>query len=268
MSNYKGPQYNYIVPANTIVAADVVLDAGVLSFGVPAATGLRPICDYQDLIPGKNTVTASVAKVWQETTVTFTAVANTTYTLKITQWDPVARKNIYRVYTYTSAASGDTANDISDEFRNQINADAGIYISTNAMAAATLILTAEDRTVTIDGVSVAIPYATFIVTNIEPVATSVVTGTAGVNPIGTTATLALKGITVAAGMSFTTVHLEYNANGIPTNSLQTNQPYVLDIYIDQASADLANTVAKFRYLLAGRMTSIGGPANPEAIAVA
>lgn len=266
MSNYKGPQYNYIVPANTIVAADVVLDAGVLSFGVPAATGLRPICDYQDLIPGKNTVTASVAATLQVDTVTFTAVANTTYTLKVTQWDPVARKNIYRVYTYTSAASGDTATTIGDEFRAQITADSGIYIA--ASGGATLILTAENRVVTIDGASVTVPYATFTTTNVEPAATAIALTTPGVVPIGTTATLALKGITVAAGMSFTTVHLEYNANGIPTNSLQTNQPYVLDIYIDQASADLANTVAKFRYLLAGRMTSIGGPANPEAIAVA
>ena len=253
MSNYKGPQYNYIVAANTVVATDIVLDAGILSFGVPAATALRPICDFQDLIPGACKIIAGVAEVVQIDTITFTAVASTDYIFRIEQWDATNQVMIKRSYPYTSLPSGDTATTIGNAFRTAINADPRIKVA--ATGTTTLILTAEAG------------YPTFTTYNIEPTATALVLTQAGVVAIGTTAALALQGVTVGAGLTYTTVHLVYNANGIPMNSLQANQPYVLDIYIDEASSDFTNVNAKWAYILAGRETSIGGPANPEALAV-
>ena len=253
MANYKGPMYDYKVAPNTIAVGDLVLDNGKLSWGVPAATALAPICDFLDLIPGKCSITVAVAEALQTSTVTFTAANNTTYTLRIQQWDAVNNVWISQVYTYTSLAAGDTATTIGNQFRTQINADSRIHVF--AEGAATLILHAEAG------------YPVFQAVSIEPATTTVGLNATGNPAIGTTAALALKGIVVAAGLSYTQIHLTYNADGIPTNTLQKNQPYVLDIFLDQASANYAAVLAKWRYVLAGRTTSVGGPADPEAIGV-
>lgn len=254
MANFKGPQYNYIVAADTVVAADIVLDNGILSFGVPLATALRPICDFQDLIPGACDVQIAVTEVLQITTVTFTATANTEYYLRIEQWDPVRQVMMFIPISYTSLPAGDTATTIGDVFRAAITANRHIEIA--ATGGATLILTAEAG------------YPTFTVFSISPADTTQATGTAGVIGVNTTAALELQGIEgVAAASEYTRVHLVFNANGTPMNSLQANQPYVLDIFVDEASANYATVLAKWQFTLMGRLTSVGGPANPDALAV-
>lgn len=253
MANYLGPQYNYQLVSTAVVAADLTLDNGILRFGVPIATAGQVICDFLDLIPGQCSVTVAVAEALQTSTVTFTAAANTTYMLRIQQWDAINRVWISNVYAHTSLPAGSTATTIGDDFRDQINADPRIKVL--AGGTATLMLYAEAG------------YPVFTVTSIEPATTTVVLNATGNPAVGTTAALALEGITGATGASYTRVRLKYNANGIPTNSLQTNQPYTLDLFINQASADYANTLAKFRYILAGRSTSITSAANPEAFAV-
>lgn len=255
MASYKGPMADWKIVSTAVVAADLTLDNGILKFGVPTASASQVICDFLDLIPGQCSITVAVAEALQTTTVTFTAANNTTYMLRLQQWDAANRVWITNVYAYTSAASGDTATTIGNAFRTQINADSRIHIL--AGGTATLMLYAEAG------------YPVFTATSIEPSTTTVVLNATGNPAVGTTAALALEGITegVASAASYTRVRLRYNANGVPTNTLQTNQPYQLDLYINQASADYANTLAKFRYILAGRSTSITSAANPEAIAV-
>lgn len=245
--------YDYELVSTSVVAADLTLDNGILKFGVPTATASKVICDFLDLIPGKCSITVAVPEALQQTTVTFTAANNTTYMLRLQQWDATNRVWITNVYAYTSAASGDTATTIGNAFRTQINADSRIHVL--AGGTATLALYAEAG------------YPVFTATSIEPSTTTVVLNATGNPAVNTTAALALEGITGATGASYTRIHLEYNANGIPTNSLQTNQPYVKDYFINQASADYSNTLAKWRYILANRSTSITSAANPESAAV-
>lgn len=253
MANYKGPQYDYVVAPATVVAADIVLDNSVLSFGAPAATALKPICFFKDLIPGKTRIIDGVAETLQVDTITFTAANNTDYFIRISQWDPINRVTRIFPFTYTSLASGDTATTIGDAFRDAINANSLIKVA--ATGTTTLILTAEAG------------YPVFTTTTIEPSTTALVHTTPGVVAQGTTAALALEGITVGSGLTYTRVHLEYDLQGNWTNTVRTNQRYIYDILIDEASTDFTNVLAKWNYILAARETSIGGPMNPETLAV-
>lgn len=245
MSNFKGPNYNYLV-LDTVqaAAADLQLAGGVISFGNP----LQVICDYKNLIPGKCSAVAAVAETAQVSTLTFTAANSTDYGIRIDQFDPVNGRTITKFYYYTSDATA-TATEIATAFAAAINADTTIKVT--AVGGATLVLTADAG------------YALFTVTNITDTTVANVLTTPGVVAKGTQAALALKGITVS-GASYSTVHMEYGMNMTPVITGQLTEKYVLDIYLNQADGDTAALVTAFDNLFAG---VAGGVANPEAIAV-
>ena len=241
------PNQGYLV-VNTVQAsgADLTLNNGVISFGNPAQT----ICKYLDIT--KASVTASVAEVLQVTTLTPTAAANSVYEILIEQFNPVTGNTMTFQYSYTTAASGDTATTIGNYFRELITADPLIKIA--ATGTTTLILTAEAG------------YAQFTVTILQTGGGfTQSTGTAGVVAVGTTAALALQGITVS-GAAYTTVHMEWTPVTGATVKTPNGTPFVLDIYLNEADGDTAALTAKFQYTLAGREVSAGGPANPEILA--
>jgi hypothetical protein len=222
------PNKTYIV-ADVYTATSWAMAAGVITWSDPLATNGQVITRYNAIT--KASITPSVAQTLQVVLVTPTATANSVYTLMIQQYNFSTGRTYTGTYTYTTAASGDTATTISNAFKNQINADPNIKISTDAVGAATATLTAE----------AGFPVFTVTVLSAGGGLTAATT-TPGVVAVGTTAALALQGITVS-GAAYTTVHLEYSPvtgqnikDGVAVAS-------VLDLYLNAAEGDLAAVVA-------------------------
>lgn len=220
------PNTNYIV-ADVYAATSWVMDAGVITWSDPTAATAQVITKYNAIT--KASITPSVAETLQVTTLTPVAAANSVYTIMIQQYNFSTGKTYTAFYTYTTAASGDTATTIGDSFRSQINNDQNIKVA--ATGTTTLILTAE----------AGFPVFTVTILSVGGGLTQS-TGTAGVVAVGTKAALALKGITVS-GTAYTTVHLEYSPvtgqnikDGVAVAS-------VLDLYLNASDGDLAAVVA-------------------------
>lgn len=242
---------------NTIQAsgADLDLDAGVLTLGNP----LQKVCNFKDIIIPSTSIVVAVAEQLQETTLTPTAGDNQTYQFFIQQWNPVTRKNMELNVSITTAASGATATTISTSIKNAVNAaTANGQLKIDATGTTTAVLTALTG------------YAVFTVSIIQVGAgLTQATGTAGIAAVGTAAMLALQGITtgITTGASYTQITIDYqNKTGADVKS-PVGPVSSLLILLDEAATNYAALLAKFQYILAGRATSIGGPANPEAVAV-
>lgn len=220
------PNKTYIV-ADVYTATSWAMAAGVITWSDPLATNGQVITRYNAIT--KASITASVAQTLQVTTLTPVAANNSVYQIMVQQYNFSTGRTYTAMYTYTTAASGDTATTICDAFRSQINNDQNIKIA--ATGAATLVLTAETG----------FPVFTVTILQVGGGLTQV-TGTPGVVAVGTTAALALQGITVS-GAAYTTVHLEYSPvtgqnikDGVAVAS-------VLDLYLNAAEGDLAAVVA-------------------------
>jgi hypothetical protein len=200
---------------------------GKITWSDPLATSAQLVTKYNAI--SKASITASVAETLQVTTLTPVAANNSVYTIMIQQYNFSTGRTYTAQYTYTTAASGDTATTIGDAFRSQINNDQNIKIA--ATGTTTLILTAE----------AGFPVFTVTILSVGGGLTQV-TGTPGVVAVGTTAALALKGITVS-GAAYTTVHLEY----APVTGQNIKDPVavnsVFDLYLNQAEGDYAAVLA-------------------------
>lgn len=241
------PNQGYIA-TNTIQAsgADLALTNRVISYGNP----LVPICLFNDLVA--SSVTTGVAEQLQVTTLTPVAAANSTYTFYINQVDPATGNNYVGQYSYTTAASGDTATTICDYFRTLIAADQNLHVAGSGTT--TLILTAETG------------YASFIVT-LTSLGGGLTqsTGTTGIQAVGTTAALQAQGITegISSSATYTTVVMKwYPKTGADITAL-VGATQTLTIYLNEAASNFSTLAAKFRYLLAGRSVSITSAANAE-----
>lgn len=209
------PNTTYLVLDGAAAAASSVdLAAGVLSVGDP----LEQLCKYNAIT--KASITASVAEVPQVTTLTPTAAANSVYQIMIQQYNFSTGKTYTANYSYTTAASGDTATTIGDAFRALINADQNLMIV--ASGGATLILDAE----------AGFPVFTVTILKVGGGLTQAPT-VPGVVAVGTTAALALQGITVT-GAAYTTCHIEY----APVTGMNIKDSVDLatkiDIYVNEA----------------------------------
>ena len=120
MTNFAAtaPNYSYTFVDTTNGAADITVDTSYLLFGSTNA----PVCEYKYLIPKACTLTEYLAATLQVTTLPITAVASTTYSFYIQQYNPVTKQVMTRFYPAVSAASGSTNQPIGDDFRDQINA--------------------------------------------------------------------------------------------------------------------------------------------------
>ena len=241
------PNSQYLVINNP----DVTSTSWQLADGVVKIAG-QNVCKYNAI--KKASVTVAVAETLQVTTLTPVAAANSVYQIMIQQYNFTTGVTYTGMYTYTTAASGDTATTIGDAFRSQINNDPVLKVV--ATGTTTLILTAE----------AGFPVFTVTILSVGGGLTQV-TGTPGVVAVGTTAALALKGITVPASKSYTTVHLEYS----PVSGLNikddVNLYSVYDLYLDQAdSPDTSNLVTVITNNLNG-LDNAGTVANPQAIAI-
>lgn len=239
---------------NTIQAshADLELINGVFYLGDP----LQELCRYNAVVSIR--VTVAVAEQLQETTLTPVAAANSVYQFIIQQWNPVTNLTMTRTYTYTTAASGDTATTISTAFKAMVEADAATgQIQIAATGTTTIVLTALTG------------YAVFTVSIVQVGGgLSQATGTAGIAAVGTTAALALEGYTenINSASSYTQIDIEY----APITGQNIKEPIgVLQsrtVFLLESATNYAALLAAFNYLFAGRQTSVGGVANPEAIA--
>lgn len=241
------PNNQYLVINDTAVTAS----SWVLANGVITIAG-QQVCKYKEL--RKASVTASVNETPGVQTLTPVAANNSVYQFMIQQYNFTTGVTYTGMYTYTTAASGDTATTICDAFRAQINADQVLRIT--ATGTTTLILTAEAGfpvfTVTILQVGGGL-------TQPSPATTP------GVVAVGTTAALALKGITVPALKTYTTVHLEY-APITGMNIKDSVDLYsVYDLYLDNADTHTGPLVTVITNNLNG-LDNLGTVANPEAIA--
>jgi hypothetical protein len=248
VSTYPNSQY-LVINSTDVTATSWVLANGVISINS------QNVCKYNAV--KKASVTAAVAETSGVETLTPIAAANSVYQFIIQQYNLSTGVTYTGTYTYTTAASGDTATTICNAFRSQINNDQVLKVT--ATGAATLILTADAGfplfTVTILQVGGGLTKAT--------VAPDYVPGVAAV---GTTAALALKGITVPAGKSYTTVHLEYSPVTGMNIKDDVNLYSVYDLYLDQADAQTAALVTVITNNING-LDNAGLVANPEAIAI-
>lgn len=244
---YTYPNQAYTV-LNSIQAsgADLTMVNRQINLGNP----LAPVCLFNDLI--KATVTVAVAEQLQVTTLTPTAAANSTYTFFIQQVNPATGNMTTVNLSYTTAASGDTATTIGDYFRSLINADPTLHIA--ATGTTTLILTAETG------------YAIFTV-SITQLGGGLTqsTGTAGIQAVGTTAALAVQGVTtdINSASSYTTIVMKWVPKSGDNIREPIGVPQTLTVYLLESATNYAALVAKFRYVLAGRSVSITSAAAPE-----
>lgn len=216
------PNTTYIV-ADAYVTGDWAMAAGVISWQGQEVTKYNAIT--------KASITLSVVETLQVTTLTPVAANNSVYQFIIQQYNFSTGKTYTGTYTYTTAASGDTATTISDAFKNQINNDQNIKISTDALGGATIVLTAETG------------YPVFTVSILQVGGgLTQATGTPGVVAVGTAEALALQGITVGSANQYTTVHIEYSPvtgqnikDGVAVAS-------VLDLYLEKNAGDYATVV--------------------------
>lgn len=221
------PNKTYIV-ADVYTATSWAMAAGVITWSDPLATQGQVITKYNAIT--KASITAAVAETLQVTTLTPVAANNSVYQFIIQQYNFSTGKTYTGTYTYTTAASGDTATTIGDAFRSQINNDQNIKIA--ATGTTTLVLTAE----------AGFPVFTVTILQVGGGLTQA-TGTPGVVAKGTTAALALQGITVPAGNTYTTIHIEYS----PVTGMNIKDGVsvasVLDLYLEDGEADYAAVLA-------------------------
>lgn len=226
-------------------SADTSLTNGVFVLGSFS-------CNYRDIT--KSIITASVAGVAQVTTLTPTAANSSTYEITIQQLHVATQEYYYFNYTYETAASGDTATTISNAVRAAVAAQkAAGTLAITGSGTTTIILTAD-----------APDYKFQVFINQTGGGLTQATGTAGVMPVNTTASLALQGITVT-NASYTSVEIKYS----PISGADLKDPIglqsVFTMFINQGDGDAAALIVTLRYLLDGRSVSATGPANPEAI---
>jgi hypothetical protein len=243
-STYPNSQY-LVLNSPDVTATSWVLANGVISINS------QNVCKYNAV--KKASVTAAVAETLQVTTLTPVAANNSVYQIMIQQYNFSTGVTYTGMYTYTTAASGDTATTIGDAFRSQINNDQVLKIV--ASGTTTLILTAE----------AGFPVFTVTILQLGGGLTQT-TGTAGVVAVGTTAALALRGITVPAGKSYTTVHLEYSPVTGMNAKDDVNLYSVYDLYLDGADTQTAALVTVITNNING-LDNAGLVANPEAIAI-
>jgi hypothetical protein len=249
MANSIYPNEQYILLTTVqAVAADLSVVNGVIKVGNP----LQTVAVYKDIESAK--IQAPVAEVLQVTTLTPTAAANSTYSFYITQWNPTNGNMSSWQYSYTTAASGDTATTIGNFFRTAINADTTIHIA--ATGTTTLILTAEAG------------YPIFYVGITETGGgLTQSTGTAGVSAINTYATLTAQGFPgLSAGATYTTIKLNVNQRTGYLLKNQETQYTTWDIIIDQAATNRAALVTAFQEEL-GNLVIGGAVASVENFAL-
>lgn len=234
--------------------ADFVVDKRYLKIGNPA----QIVCEYPLIVPGATTLTPSVDGTAQVTTLTPTAVANTTYTFSVQQWNPALNGGsfMFRQYSYTTAASGDTATTICNAFRTQLAADtAQGVIQITGSGSSTLIMTAVSG------------YWSFTVAiNVSSSLLTQSTGTAAVESVGTTADLALQGI-VVTGTNYTTWNIVYGYRGSNVNTLQDFRQSVYTVYINEDATNYAAALAKIKDLMTNTGPGSSTAANPETLAL-
>lgn len=223
------PNKTYIV-ADVYAATSWVMAAGVITWGDPLATDAQVVTKYNAIT--KASITPSVGETSQVVLVTPTATANSVYTLMIQQYNFSTGRTYTGTYTYTTAASGDTATTICNAFKSQINADQNIKISTDLPGVGTATLTAE----------AGFPVFTVTVLSAGGGLTAPTT-TPGVVAVGTPAALALQGITVGAANTYTTVHIEYSPVTGQNIKDGVSVASVLDLYLEEGEADYAAVLA-------------------------
>jgi len=214
VSTYPNSTY-LILDGLAAAGTSVDLAAGVLSVGDP----LQVLCKYNAIT--KASITSPVAEVPQVTTLTPIAAANSVYTIMIQQYNFSTGRTYTAQYTYTTAAAGDTPTTICNAFRSQINSDQNIKI--DATGAATLILTAD----------AGFPVFTVTILSVGGGLTQALTPGTGVVAVGTTAALALQGITVT-GADYTTCHIEYSPVSGQNIKDGVAVASVIDIYVNDA----------------------------------
>jgi hypothetical protein len=241
------PNSTYIV-ADAYAATSWTMAAGVITWGSPLAADAQVVTKYNAIT--KASITTSVAEVPQVTTLTPVAAANSVYTIMIQQYNFSTGRTYTAQYTYTTAAAGDTATTISNAFKNQINADQNIKISTDALGGATVVLTAE----------AGFPVFTVTILSVGGGLTQV-TGTPGVVAVGTPAALALQGITANPLGLYTTVHIEYS----PVTGQNIKDPVavnsVFDLYLEEVLE------ANYAAVLADITADLDGTDAADAIAI-
>lgn len=248
------PNYQYLVLDSTN-APVVTSTSWQVADGLVKING-QNVCRFKDLVNGS--VTDSVAEVLQETKLTFAATSNSVYQFVIQQFNAFTGKTMVQTFTYTSDATA-TATEVYDYFKAAVDAAVAagqLYLTTTTSVNPDLIL---------KGVT---GYPQFTVTVIQQPSSGITLTftTAGVIAVGTTAALALKGITVPAGKTYQSVHIEYNSfsgQNVKDPSAVFSQ---YDLYLDKADGDTAALATVITNNLNG-LDNAGAVANPQAIAV-
>lgn len=245
-STYPNSQY-LVINSTDVTATSWVLANGVISINS------QNVCKYNAV--KKASVTAAVAETPQASNILVnTATSNSVYQIIIQQFNPYTTRTMTQTFTYTSDSTATLA-EIVAGLKTQIDA---------ATAAGQLFITTGGASPNITLTAVA-GYTLFTVTVIQGDMTASIT-TPGVVAVGTTAALALKGITVPAGKSYTTVHLEYSPVTGMNIKDDVNLYSVYDLYLDQADAQTAALVTVITNNING-LDNAGAVANPEAIAI-
>ena len=239
----------------------VLNDPDVTATSWQVADGLvkinaQTVCKYKEI--SKGSITDAVTEVLQETQLAFGATNNSVYQFMIQQWNPYTQKTMTQMFTYTSDSTATTA-EVYGYFKAAVDAAVAagqLFLTTTTSASPNLIM---------KGIA---NYPAFTITIIQQPASGITPTytTAGVVAVGTTAALALQGITVPSGKSYWTVYLEY----APLNGLNVKEPISVSsnytLYIDKADAQTAALAVVIGNNLDGK-DNAGTVANPEAIAI-
>jgi len=211
-STYPNSTY-LILDGAAAAAASVDLAAGVLSVGNP----LQVLCKYNAITSASITIAAAGSV--QTDTVTVVNTANTVYQLNIQQFNPATGRNYFQTFTYTTGAVV-AAGEISTALSNAIDA---------ATAAGQLFVdaTAGGGSFTIAGLP-----GTEVFTAVVIQGTMTNAPGTGNFAVGTTAALALQGITVT-GTDYTTCHIEYSPVSGQNIKDGVSVASVIDIYVNE-----------------------------------
>jgi len=208
------PNSTYLILDGLAAASTSVdLAAGVLSVGSP----LQVLCKYNAIT--KASITVAVAAAIKTDSIAITNTANTVYQLNIQQFNPATGRNYFQTFTYTTGATV-AAGEISTYFANVIDA---------ATAASQLFVngTGGAGTLTIAGLP-----GTEVFTATVIQGTMINTPGTGNFAVGTTAALALQGITVT-GTDYTTCHIEYSPVSGQNIKDGVAVASVVDIYVNE-----------------------------------
>lgn len=235
-------------------AADAVVNDHMLTITGAPVVDVRQVESF--------TVTAAGSGTAQVTTITPTNAASTDFSILVSQVVNGVTQSV--VLSYQTPASGSSATTICDAWRIQFNSVASKFNIT-ASGTATLILTASATTP-----------SKFTVTQVYPSLTSgtmtIVTGTPGVNPVGTYAVLAAQGITtipaLLAGQSYTAVEIIYRtSSSAETAGDVTEARSVHTVFINEAATNFAALSTRLGEIANGYKAG-GTTADPEFIAIA